>query len=87
MKKVIVSLSLLLSVSLYGQQTNTSNPPVVAVEDTSKFVYEHAEYVKQELNAVSQQSLEYQKWFKENFTYPNNCKIPSTPRQDFVPKN
>lgn len=86
MKKVIVSLSLLMSVTLYGQQVQQTQ--IVSKPDTAEYVYEHAEFIREQFDVVSSRSEEYQRWFLENFTYPGNCnRLKKTTDPYNPPKN
>lgn len=89
MKKVIISILLASNVFVYGQQTNTTELVVndTTINDTLKIVYEHSEFIKQQLNVVSTWDADKQKWFYDNFTYPNNIRIPKEKVRPYQPKN
>jgi hypothetical protein len=89
MKKIILSILFLSSVSVYGQQNNTTELIFndTTNNDTSKIVYEYSEFIKEQLNVVSTWDTDKQKWFYDNFTYPNNIKIPKEKIRPYQPKN
>jgi hypothetical protein len=87
MKKVILSILFLSSVFVYGQQ---STQPIIkdsTITDSTGIVYEHSEFIKEQLNVVSTWDEDKQKWFYDNFTYPNNIKIPKEKIRPYQPKN